>query len=171
MTAFSKKIEKFALKQKSRKSTYDDKKSRKVIKAEFQRKFPSLRIDEMGEKDYCDLVAYDKDDNIVCFFELDHTNCSTLYWPWYSILERKVDTMEEMNLIAPVIMLWITKELTEYRALNLRSVDWKSFPLQPIPYKKNEDIKNLVHPDDFHIRVPFKALKNNHLFIIGEDEW
>ena len=170
MTAYSPKIAKFDMQQPERKNTYDDKSSRQIMKAEFQRKFSSLRIEEMDEKDYCDLVAYNSNGEIECFFELDHTNSSKLYWPWYSILERKIDTMSEMNLRAPVIMVWMTKELTEYRALNLRSVDWKSFPVQPIPYKAKENIENLVHPDDFHIRVPFKALKNNPVFIVGEDD-
>ena len=169
MTAFSSKIEKFAMQQSKRKNTYDDDISRQIMKVEFQRKFPSLRVEEMDEKDYCDLVAYNSNDEIECFFELDHTNSSKLYWPWYSILERKIDTMSEMNLIAPVVMVWITKELNEYRALNLRSLDWKSFPVQPIPYKAKENIENLVHPDDFHIRVPFKAVKNNPVFTVGKD--
>ena len=45
----------------------------------------------------------------------------------------------------------------------------KGTNFNPIPYKAKENIENLVHPDDFHIRVPFKAVKNNPVFTVGKD--
>ena len=169
MTAYSKKISNFSMKQTYKKNTYDDKRSRDVMCDDLQRRFPNLDIRINGKYDFCDLAAYDKDGNLVCFFELDHTNSQTLHWPWYSILERKIESMNEMNQIAPVNMVWITSQLTQYRMLPLFLVpNWKNYPLKVIPYKKNEDIENLTHPDDFHIRIPFKDLKTNPIYTVGE---
>jgi hypothetical protein len=138
-----------------------------VIGDELAKRFPSLNIVFAEQKAKCDLIAYNENDDIVCFFELDHSQNSdwkTATWGYYSILERKEESMSKMNKIAPVIMIWINKSMTKYIALKWSDVDIFKHELQSISYKKPEDRKNLKHPFDFHRRIPFDGT----VYDIGE---
>ena len=166
MAAYSEKVAKFAT-AGPRKNTYNDKDSRVVMRNHFSKLFPNLDIVFAPEKAKYDLIAYNKDDDIECFFELDHAqnrDWQEPTWGYYSVLERKEENMSKWNETAPVIMVWINQSMTKYIALKWSDEVVFNHELQSISYCKEEDRKNLKHPFDFHRRIPFDDI----VFDIGE---
>ena len=138
--------------------TYDDNTEREVFVEEFSRLWPEWNVCLNPKMHACDLSAYDSQNNIKAFIELDRAgqDWQKIYWNYLSILERKEENMLMYNREAPVLMVWINQSMSKYCILNLREVNILDYPLQKIPYKKNRNKTIFEHPFDFHRRIPLK---------------
>ena len=138
--------------------TYDDNIEREVFAEEFSRLWPKWNVYLNPKMHACDLSAYDSQNNIKAFIELDRSgnDWQEIYWNYLSILERKEENMLMYNQEAPVLMILINQSMSKYCVLNLSDVNILDYPLQKIPYKKKRNKTVFEHPFDFHRRIPLE---------------